>query len=179
MDMNNSTTLESEKDLAQTPRWFVNSLEAYTRIKFTLDVCAYEATAKCECYLSLYENNENGLELDWEDFNFCNPPYSDITPWIDKALNESMRGKTTAILIPDKAEVGFTRQAREVSDTVIHMPFRLKFIRPDGTPFLGKNGKESGPKFAVCVYLVTPWGLDMPVRDVYHDFRTGFYKGKI
>ncbi len=168
--MNNSTTVESEKNLAQTPWWFIRSLQDYIGITFILDVAAKEDTAKAINYYSI-ENGENGLDLHWDLFNFCNPPFSNIQPWIKKARIEAKEGAITALLIPDKAEVGFTRLARDIADTVIHMPFRLNFLRPDGIPFLDSKGKPSGPKFAVCVYLITPWGINMPIRDTYFDFR--------
>ena len=174
MNMNNTTTTESEQDCAQTPWWFIKSLEDYTNLIINLDVCCAPNTAKCRYYLCLDEN-DNGLIDGWSNVNYCNPPYSDITPWIKKAHYESLfKGNTTLMLIPDKPEVGYTRLAREYADTVIHMPFRLNFLRPDGTEFLDKNGKKQGPKFPVCVYIFTPQGLKMPIRDVYHDFRVGF-----
>ncbi len=165
-----SNTPEEEKDLAETPAWFVSALEQYLGNKFTLDVCALAQTAKCDNYYSL-ARDQNAMDLPWGARNFCNPPYSNIAPWVTKAANQSQNGKITALLIPDKPEVGYTRLCRVFADTMIHMPFRLKFLRPDGTPFLDKNGKESGPKFPVMVVLFTPWGIQMPVRDVYFDFR--------
>jgi len=171
MDMNNSTTPEPEKDLAQTPRWFVDALERYLGIRFSLDVCALKDTAKCDNYYSLQEGQDS-LELDWMRYNYSNPPYSDIKPWVEKALQMALRGATTAMLIPDKPELAVTRRAREYADTIIHMPFRLNFIRPDGEPFLDAKGKKQGPKFPVMVVLFTPWGINLPVRDTYFDFRT-------
>lgn len=167
----NTTTPAEEANLAQTPKWFVKALEKHLRVPFVLDVCAIKATAKCHHYYSLLENNENSLELPWWKNNFCNPPYDNITPWVDKAIIEAGRGNVTAMLIPDKPEVGYIRKARHFADTMIHMPFRLKFLRPNGEKFLDRKGKESGPKFPVTVVLFTPWGINMPVRDVYVDFR--------
>jgi len=74
-------------------------------------------------------------------------------------------------LIPDKPEVGYTRLARSAADTVVHMPFRLNFLRPDGEEFLDSEDRKQGPKFPVVLILFTPWGLKMPVRDIYIDFR--------
>ncbi len=167
----NTTTPAEEANLAQTPVWFYQALEKQLRIKFLLDVCAIEATAKCKNYYSLLERNEDALKLPWTPHNFCNPPYNDIMPWVDKAIIEAGKGKTTAMLIPDKPEVGYIRKSRRFADTMIHMPFRLKFLRPNGEKFLDKRGKEQGPKFPVTVVLFTPWGINMPVRDVYVDFR--------
>ena len=173
MNLNNTTTPESEQDCAQTPWWFIKSLEDHTNLNIDLDVCCAANTAKADKFYSLDKGN-NGLLEDWSNINYCNPPYSNVAPWIEKAYGESLCGKTTLMLIPDKAEVGYTRVAREHADTVIHMPFRLNFLRPDGSEFLDKNGKKQGPKFPVCIYIFTPQGLSLPIRDVYHDFRIGF-----
>jgi len=171
--MNNTTTPESEQDCAQTPWWFIKSLEDFTSLKIDLDVCCSASTAKAADFLSL-EYDCDGLKGSWDNVNWCNPPYSDVNPWVEKSYAESLGGNTTLMLIPDKSEVGYTRLAREHADTVIHMPFRLNFLRPDGTEFLDKNSKKQGPKFPVCVYIFTPQGLKMPIRDIYHDFRVGF-----
>jgi hypothetical protein len=175
VNLNNSTTPESEQDCAQTPWWFIKSLEDRTNLSINLDVCCAVDTAKAKSFLAL-ELDLDGLLTPWMKVNWCNPPYSNIEPWARKASDESIYGKTTLMLIPDKAEVGYTRLARQYADTVIHMPFRLNFLRPDGSEFLGKDGKKQGPKFPVCVYIFTPQGLQMPIRDVYHDFRIGFKK---
>ena len=173
MNLNNTTTPESEQDLAQTPWWFIKSLEHFTSLEIDLDVCCAINTAKAETFLAL-ELGLGGLKTPWHKTNWCNPPYSNINPWIDKSWRESFRGNTTLMLIPDKPEVGYARFARLHADTVIHMPFRLNFLRPDGSEFLDKKGKNQGPKFPVCIYIFTPQGLRMPIRDVYHDFRIGF-----
>ena len=173
MNMNNTTTPESEQDCAQTPWWFIKSLQNLTNMIIELDVCAAPNTAKCENFYSL-ENDQDAFNLPWKRVNFCNPPYSNIAPWIKEATSEAWIGNTTLMLIPDKPEVGYTRLARQYADTVIHMPFRLGFLRPDGSEFLDKNGKKQGSKFPVCIYIFTPQGLRMPIRDIYHDFRIGY-----
>ena len=176
MNLNNSTTPESEQDCAQTPWWFIHSIENYTNLSIDLDVCCAENTAKSEKYYSI-DDGDNGLLKTWDRVNWCNPPYSDVTPWAEAArINAAYFQSTTMMLIPDKAEVGYTRLARQHADTVIHMPFRLNFLRPDGSEFLDKAGKKQGPKFPVCVYIFTPQGLQMSIRDIYHDFRIGFKK---
>jgi phage N-6-adenine-methyltransferase len=143
MNMNNTTTPETEQDCAQTPWWLIESVEYFTSLKIKLDVCCSPQTAKAKNFLSL-DVGLNGLHTSWDFVNWCNPPYSDIKPWVDHASNESATGKTTLMLIPDKPEVGYTRLAREHADTVIHMPFRLNFLRPDGTEFLDKKREKAG-----------------------------------
>ena len=173
----NSSTPKSEKDCAQTPKWFVKSLLSLLgRESFDLDVCANEATAKASLHYSLDEREENALELGWLDFNWCNPPFSNIQPFIDKAFLESLKGKTTAMILPNNPETAYIRSVKAGADTIIEMPFRLKFLRPNGEPFLDKYGKEQGPKFSCLVAIITPLGLHAPKRSMYYDFRDGFYK---
>lgn len=171
MDLNNTTTPESERDLAQTPTWFVGAAENFFRFKYDLDVCANAVTAKCEIYYSLEELGIDALVTPWGRRNWCNPPYSNITPWVEKAMCEAQNGNISTLLIPDKPEVGYIRLCKSRADTLIHLPFRLNFLRPNGEPFLDKYGKPQGPKFPVCLVLFTPWGLGMPARDIYVDFR--------
>jgi phage N-6-adenine-methyltransferase len=50
---------------------------------FTVDVAAAPHNAKCEKY---FTRADNGLEQDWGDeMVWCNPPYSDLRPWLQKA----------------------------------------------------------------------------------------------
>lgn len=173
MDMNNSLTPEPEKDLAQTPTWLVKSIEDFLHLRFELDACANKETAKCNKYYSLVERRQDGLVLPWNNTTYCNPPYSDIQPWINKASIEAQRnGNTSVLLIPDKPETKVTRLCRDMADTIVHMPFRVRFLRPDGSEFRDeKTGRMQGAKFPVMAVLFTPFGHQMPTRDVYYDFR--------
>jgi len=172
MDLNNSATPEAEQDLAQTPPWFVRAVERYLRFNFDLDVCCLSATAKCKLFYSLAEHGIDALQVPWMDHNWCNPPYSEIAPWVAKATAEAELGRVSCLLIPDKPEVAYVRLCHWGADTIIHMPFRLNFLHPDGTEFLDKKGKKQGPKFPVMLALFTPWGRSMPTRDIYVDFRS-------
>mgnify|MGYP000691723324 CR=1 FL=1 len=168
MDLNKTTTPKSEQDLAQTPKWFVLAAEELLGFKFELDVCASPGTKKCKRF---YSQDKNGLTRTWRRYNWCNPPYSDITPWLLKAHTEARRGNFSCLLIPDKPEVKYVRLCRYFADSIFHMPFRLNFLRPDNSEFLDKNGKKQGPKFPVMLALFTPWGISTQVRDIYIDFR--------
>jgi len=178
MKSHESKTPEKEKDLAQTPKWFIESLCSLLRIDyFELDVCALEATKKAETCYSLQERGENCLKLDWDLWNWLNPPFSNIKPFLEKAVYESDSGfKNTAAIMPNHPETAYVRYLKEHADTIIEMPFRLKFLRPDGTPFLDKYGKEQSPQFSCIVGIFTPLGLIKPTSYIYHDFRTGFQK---
>ena len=149
MDLNNTTTPADEQDFAQTPPWLVQAVEAWRGIKFELDVCAQPQTAKCAAFYSL-QTGLDGLSLPWASVNWCNPPYSLITPWVNKAIIEP---GDTFMLIPDKPEVAWFRHAWGNAREVWHMPFRVNFLRPDGSEFTDAKGRKQGPKFPVCLMV--------------------------
>lgn len=48
----------------------------------------------------LNENpNINGLKLDWKEFTYVNPPYSDPLPWVIKAIIEMNKGNIVIMLL--------------------------------------------------------------------------------
>lgn len=42
----------------------------------------------------------NGLECEWGDMNYVNPPYSEISKWLKKAISENDKNKKSLFLIP-------------------------------------------------------------------------------
>jgi DNA N-6-adenine-methyltransferase (Dam) len=38
---------------------------------------------------------------------WCNPPYGNITPWVEKGYKESLRGTTTVMLLPCRTETAW------------------------------------------------------------------------
>jgi len=51
----------------------------------------------------------DGLEIPWEGDVFCNPPYSQISLWVDKAIDESIRDevKSLVMLLPNWTDRGW------------------------------------------------------------------------
>lgn len=43
--------------------------------------------------------SEDGLKIEWKDRTYVNPPYSDPLPWVEKAIEESKKGKKIAMLL--------------------------------------------------------------------------------
>ena len=56
------------------------------RFGFTLDACATDANAKCSRYFTI---EQDGLTQSWSGERvWCNPPYSEIGTWVQKAWAE-------------------------------------------------------------------------------------------
>ena len=187
-----STTPKEEKDLAQTPVWFMKSLEYHLGTKINLDVCCLEATAKADIYYSLLEHGSDCLVEDWvtdwqeitEDNTsyptaYCNPPFSNILPFIDKAIYEVGLGAEVVMMLPNNPETSYIRKAKKYATKIIEMPFRLKFVRPNGEPFLDKHGKVNSPKFSCLIAVFTKKGLGKGAEYYYHDFRLHYEQQKL
>lgn len=70
-------------DRATTPEFFA---ELHDRFGFTVDVAAEAHNAKLPRF---HTPEQNGLTQSWNGERvFCNPPYSNIRPWIEKAWLE-------------------------------------------------------------------------------------------
>lgn len=103
-DYGGSTTNPDYRDMTQTPRWLFDALNR--DFCFALDVAALPKSALCARYLT---PEIDALAVDWADFLpankraawcWCNPPYSDIGPWVLKAMVEQHHGIGTVMLVP-------------------------------------------------------------------------------
>lgn len=68
----------------------------------------------------------NGLEIDWKDLNFVNPPYTLLSEFVEKAIMESSRN-TTIMLLPSKTEQPWFHELNAWWDQIEWIEKRLKF----------------------------------------------------
>lgn len=130
-----STTKESDRDCWRTPGFIFNY---YNHLYgFTTDVAASADNKLCRDYISI---ETNALESEWGDINFCNPPYSNIMPWVKKAIVQMIKGKFTLMLIPDDMSASWFKAAW-LNCTEMHMiNKRVAFINAEtGNPVSGNN----------------------------------------
>lgn len=93
----------------RTPTAFLDALKHRLGIDgFTIDLAASEENKVAPLW---YDTTTNALlpehpwTVDGKGWSFCNPPYADITPWVEKAFFEMMdEGANVAMLVP--ASVG-------------------------------------------------------------------------
>lgn len=78
-----------------TPRWLFDHFDR--EFRYTLDACAKGWNAK-----TLWYADFDGLELGWDNnVVWCNPPYSNIAPWVEKAHRETQqRCPLATVLVP-------------------------------------------------------------------------------
>lgn len=130
------------------------------RFGFTLDVAAAPHNAKCERFYSI---EDDGLERPWTGRVWCNPPYSDLGSWCDKAWSEwrgwpQVRPSLIVMLLPaNRTEQAWWQDLIEPqrdNGGELRIEFlrgRQRFIMPGQTEVL----PNQRPPFGVCLAI---WG---------------------
>lgn len=73
----------------------------------------------------------NGLVEPWTGDVFCNPPYSEIEKWIDKALSERIQGRcgVIALLLPNWTDRAWFQKISHCD--IFFSAGRLSFLDPN------------------------------------------------
>ena len=126
MNKNTQKTLFSSKTGEwETPIDFFNKLD-WRFGKFTLDPCATSENHKTKKYYTL---EDNGLAQDWEgETVFVNPPYRNLSEWVEKAYNESQKLRTKVVmLIPARTDTKYWHNYVMRASEIHFIKGRLKF----------------------------------------------------
>jgi phage N-6-adenine-methyltransferase len=132
----------------------------HERFDFTIDVAAGEHNTKCERF---YDLSIDGLAQSWaEESVWCNPPYSDIRPWVEKAWAEwhapkRIRPTSIVMLLPaNRTEQGWWQDLvepyRDSPRTPLSVEFlegRIRFIKAGRTDV----GPNERPPFGCCLLI--------------------------
>lgn len=90
----------SKTDLWATPPAFFDELDK--EFHFETDVCALPENAKCKRY---FTPPQDGLSQEWSGVCWMNPPYGrEISKWMKKAYESSMRGAAVVCLVPSRTD---------------------------------------------------------------------------
>ena len=124
---------KSASDEWETPQDVFDRLDA--EFNFNLDPCATAENHKCNTY---YTAEDDGLEKSWGGQRvFCNPPYSQIAKWVEKAFREGQKDNTIVVLlvpsrtdtrwfhkyIYHRSEIRFVRGRIKFSGSKVNAPF--------------------------------------------------------
>lgn len=139
-DYTGSNTPKENRDRWQTPP----AIFAYFNniYNFKIDIAASRENTFCKQF---YSEDNSALEQDWDaqpgDYVWCNPPYSNIGPWIKAISQQNKRGIGAVMLIPADQSVGWFKEAiRTASLNEIIIGGRLAFLSAaTGKPVPGNN----------------------------------------
>jgi phage N-6-adenine-methyltransferase len=95
------------------------------------------------CPISWKPGDVDGLAVDWGNSTFCNPPYSNVKPWIKKAHEEWKKGKTVVMLINAITDTKAFHQYIYGQAELRFIEGRLSFIDPDKPEKRTPNVKPS------------------------------------
>ena len=131
IDKNTINLFSSKKsDEWETP---INHFEEWDKeFKFTLDACATKNNAKCDNYITI---ETNALKVEWKGRIFCNPPYSKIKEFLQKAEIELRKGKVELIVF-----LTFSNTDTKWFHKYIYHKAELRFIK-GRLKFGGVNSK--------------------------------------
>jgi phage N-6-adenine-methyltransferase len=141
-------------DRATTPEDFGPLDE---RFHFTIDAAASPHNTKCQRFWTI---EDDGLEQSWSGERvWCNPPFSNIAPWVRKAWDEFDAEMVVMLLPANRTEQGWWQEQIEPYRdrgsrlTVEFLPGRMRFIAP-GADRIGTNER---PPFGCCLLI---WAND-------------------
>jgi phage N-6-adenine-methyltransferase len=126
----------------------------HERFRFTVDVAAAAHNAKVPRFYSI---EDDGLAQDWTGERvWCNPPYSDIAPWVEKA--NGCDAELVAMLLPaNRTEQRWWQDLvepyrdRPGGIRCEFLPGRIRFIKAGGD----RVGPNERPPFGCCLLI---WG---------------------
>ncbi|MBK4119373.1 phage N-6-adenine-methyltransferase [Pluralibacter gergoviae] len=141
-DFGGSTTPQSDKDCWQTPLWLFDALDI--EFGFWLDAAASRDNTLCAHYLS---EADDALTRNWSSYGaiWCNPPYSNIRPWVDKAAEQCRAQRQTVVmLLPADISTAWFSAARNTADELrLILDGRVKFIPASASDRRNSNTKGS------------------------------------
>ena len=112
-----------------TPQWLFDKLDE--EFGFDLDVCASKENHKCPHYFDI---EDDGLKQNWNERNFCNPPYSNQLPWGIKAAGQASHGKLTVMLAMCDTSTNFFSYCVSHADQIRLLTHRIQFEGAKGSP---------------------------------------------
>lgn len=133
-----SQTPADARDEWRSPRFVFDFMDR--RFDFCVDLAASHSNALCPVYIT---KDENSLAQDWSRFagpGFCNPPYSNIDPWLAKGVEEARNGFTSVFLIlAPNGEERYGKYVFDVASEVISITGRLAYLKPAGAAVSGNT----------------------------------------
>ncbi len=170
MGNHKSKTKLELRDSWSTPQWLFNWLDSI--FNFDIDLAANSDNYKCRAYFTIHDN---ALKMNWSEYNktgFLNPPYSNIDPWVDKAIEEMKKGFTTVMVIPTLSGVKRDKKIIDNATGIIFFDGRISFISAETDKPVGGNdrgtmivffeaGGDGSPCYMECCSrdkLIKKWG---------------------
>lgn len=114
---------------------------------FDLDPCAPHQNPKWTGAADFYTASDDGLDMPWGGMVWCNPPYSDVEPWMRRM---AQHGDGIALVFARCETRWWFEHVWPHAIAYLFLEGRLTFYRPDGTP--SKAGHNAGGPSVLIAY---------------------------
>lgn len=117
----------SKQDV-RTPKVFLDAVKCRLGIDaFTVDLAASASNTVAKQF---YSERSNALVQPWAlgGWNWLNPPFAKIDPWVQKAYDESRLGACTAMLLPAGVGANWWRDWVHRKARVLLLNGRITFV---------------------------------------------------
>lgn len=141
-------------------------LPLFLSFLFDLDAAANASNSKTRNYLGPGGLAEDALQEDWWQYGlkiWCNPPYRNITPWLQKAIEACHHGSIVVMLLPNSRDTKWFHEIiipakRDGYCQTYSYKGRVKFDDPTGD-------NRKAPKQGNMLVVFTPpvlegWSID-------------------
>lgn len=113
---------EDARDCYGTPDHIVLAAMEDDHVKFTVDAAASYENSKGEKF---WDKEKNGLAQDWSvERVWCNPPYSDIAPWVEKAKEANL----ACLLLPVRTDRDWFAECTKWATFIDFYRGRIQFV---------------------------------------------------
>lgn len=116
-----------KNDILQTPPWIYEALG-----RFDLDPCAGLNTNIAKTNYRL-EKGQNGLDLEWSGFVWCNPPFSQKEIWAEKMIKHN----NGILILPERGSAPWFGPLAESCTNYFVMGKKINFIGGPSSNNLG------------------------------------------
>lgn len=170
----NSKTEPSKRDFWETPDYLVHYCEQKFGCNFDLACNSYNS----KFFWGFQAEKHDALKEDWFDLSlsigeevigFCNPPYSNIAPWLEKAIAERAKGFASVFVIPTPNGDKWQDLALE-ANRIEFITGRVQFI----DPITGKKSSGNTRGTMICEFETGRRFIKTVRRDymieMYNDF---------
>lgn len=146
------------KQTYQTPPEFIAAVKQRLAIKaFACDLAADKDNTVAPMF---YSEENSAFDHSWymgSGWNWCNPPYSNIRPWVEKAYLEMIqRGTQTVMLVPASTGANWWRDYVDGKAHVLLLNGRLTFVG-ETTPYIKDCALLGYAPYCEGGYTVWDW----------------------
>lgn len=138
-----------------TPQWLIEEVRVAFGGAIDLDPCSEpDNPTRAKRF---WTSAHSALKRRWPAVRiYCNPPYSPLSPWVDKCVEAAEEGARVYVLLPVRTDAQYHQKLFRAATDVLFLRGRVKFERADG-------GEAKNPAFGSMVV-----GLNKSCKPLEH-----------